>query len=87
MWHALHCYLVHDIVLNFDDVGNLRTTKSIQKVMKSEASLAGYSYTTYPAEKLVMGGAAGFFVELVHDHAVRPRKSLSSCLLSTILQV
>ena len=34
--HALHCYLVHDIVLNFDDDGNLRTTKSIQKVMKSE---------------------------------------------------
>jgi len=29
--HALHSYLVHDIVLNFDDDGNLRTTKSIQK--------------------------------------------------------
>jgi len=41
LWHihALHCYLVHDIVLNFDDNGNLRTTKSIQKVMKSEACL------------------------------------------------
>ena len=39
LWHihALHCYLVHDIiVLNFDDDGNLRTTKSIQKVMKSD---------------------------------------------------
>jgi len=31
--------LVHDIVLSFDDNGNLRTTKSIQKVMKSEARL------------------------------------------------
>ena len=51
-WHiyALHCYLVHDIVLNFDDDGNLRTTKSIQKVMKSEARLVLLaSYTTYPA--------------------------------------
>ena len=48
--HALHCYLVHDIVLNFDDDGNLRTTKSIQKVMKSEARLVLLaSYTTYPA--------------------------------------
>jgi len=48
--HALHCYLVHDIVLNFDDDGNLRTTKSIHKVMKSEARLVLLaSYTTYPA--------------------------------------
>ena len=48
--HALHCYLVHDIVLNFDDDGNLRTTKSIQKVMNSEARLVLLaSYTTYPA--------------------------------------
>jgi len=30
-------YVVHDIiVLNFDDNGSLRTTKSIQKVMKSD---------------------------------------------------
>ena len=47
--HALHCYLVHDIVLNFDDDGNLRTAKSIQKVMKSEARLVLLArYTTYP---------------------------------------
>jgi len=47
--HALH-YLVHDIVLNFDDGGNLRTTvKSIRKVMKSETRLILLaSYTTYP---------------------------------------
>ena len=41
--HALHCYLVHDIVLNVDDDGDLRTIKSIQKVMtevRSSASLA-----------------------------------------------
>ena len=47
--HALHCYLVQFIVLNFDDNGNLRTTKSIQKVMKSEARLVLLAtYTTYP---------------------------------------
>jgi len=48
--HALHCYLVHDIVLNFDDGGNLRATvKSIRKVMKSETRLILLaSYTTYP---------------------------------------
>ena len=41
--------IVHDIVLNFDDNGNLRTTKPIQKVMKSEAQLVLLaSYTTYP---------------------------------------
>jgi len=40
-----------------------------------------------------MGGAAGFFLELMlfivseHDLEVRPRKSPSSCLLSTIFQV
>jgi len=28
-----HSYLVHDIVLNLDEDGNLRTAKSTQKVM------------------------------------------------------
>jgi len=66
--HALHCYLVHDIVLNFDEDGNFRTTKSKQKVMKSEARLvllASLPSLGLLAKKLVMGGAAGCFLELM----------------------